>query len=84
MHVLRFPNIFVQVNSAKKDMIPKRPSYGCPKGTFDGVTTCYCEDHCSWEACRLLNPPLNCLSNMKEDGVWAWDSIQKFWVAQGI
>ena len=82
-HVLKLLNVFVIVTWIKKEMIPLRPSIGCPKGTFDGATTCYCEDHCSWEACRLLNPPPLCLSSMKRDGVWAWDSASNFWVAQG-
>ena len=65
-------------------MIPPRPPNGCPEGTFDGATTCYCEDHCSWEVCRLLNPPLNCLLSMQGDAFWSWDLIRKSWVAQGI
>ena len=65
-------------------MIPPRPYDDCPEGTFNGATTCYCEDHCSWEACRFPHPPHNCLSSMNKDTVWAWDSVKKFWVAQGI
>ena len=65
-------------------MILQRPSDGCPEGTYDGMTTCFCEDHCSWEACRLLAPPFNCLSSMNGGAIWAWNSSKKFWFALGI
>ena len=55
----------------------------CPNGTFHGLHTCFCEDHCSWQACRLLDPPHNCLSSFNTDVVWAWDFDQMYWVAQG-
>ena len=64
-------------------MIPRRPKTGCPNDTFDGLSTCFCEDHCSWEVCRLINPPYNCISNIQGKVVWAWDTIGETWVAQG-
>ena len=59
--------------------IPKRPSDGCPLGTIDGGSTCYCEEHCSWHKCRLSEPPKDC------PGVcnWEWDSLRMYWVAKG-
>ena len=69
--------------------IPPRPvnvkikEKECPKGTFDTIDTCYCEDHCSWKACRLVNPPINCLSNINDNTVWGWDPREKLWRAQG-
>ena len=65
--------------------IPKRPKYGCPANTY-GCTgndcshpeKCFCEEHCSWDKCRLFGNPTNCL---KKSG-WIWDSVQHFWVAQ--
>ena len=75
------------VRDSYSDLIPRIPLLGCPRGARHrkaaGFLTCNCEDHCSWEACRLTNPPHNCISSMKKDTVWAWDSIKKFWVAQG-
>ena len=65
-------------------IIPKRPNSGCPFGTYNSLHTCFCEDHCSWEACRLLNPPLNCLTEFDKQAVWAWDSVKYAWVAQGM
>ena len=67
-----------------KEMIPKRPVKGCPSGTFNGLDTCFCEDHCSWEACWLIDPPSNCLSRIDGEMVWAWNDIKNAWVAQGI
>ena len=72
------------VTSVEIERIPKRPLNECPKGSFDGLVTCYCEDHCSWTACRLLKPPSNCLSNIGKKIVWAWDAKENFWVAQGM
>ena len=64
-------------------MIPKRPASGCPSGTFNSLITCYCEDHCSWEVCRLLYPPHDCLSGIDGEASWSWDSVMDAWVAQG-
>ena len=60
-------------------LIPTRPSIGCPKGTIDGFTTCFCEDHCSWNVCRLKNPPTTCPGAE----IWKWNSLNMYWVAQG-
>ena len=53
-------------------------------GTFDSLSTCYCEDHCSWDSCKLFHPPLHCLEHMNGDAVWGWDTKKEVWVAQGI
>ena len=64
-------------------MIPKPPVTGCPPGTFNGIDTCFCEDHCSWETCRLMYPPSNCISSISPEIVWARDEIKDSWVAVG-
>ena len=64
-------------------MIPKIPFGGCPPGTFKGINTCFCEDHCSWEICRLINPPNGCLSRIETEAYWLWDNNEDVWVAQG-
>ena len=64
-------------------MIPKRPTSGCPYGTFDSLNTCFCEDHCSWDICRLVNPPNGCLSRIKGEVIWVWDNNEDAWAAQG-
>lgn len=66
------------------EMIPKRPDGGCPSGTYNSQHTCFCEDHCNWDTCRLHSPPYNCLSGINEQTVWAWDGVKSAWVAQGI
>ena len=63
--------------------IPKIPDNGCPSGTFKGIDTCFCEDHCSWEICRLTNPPKECLSRITGKAVWSLDDNADGWVAQG-
>ena len=63
--------------------IPMRQENGCPTGTTDGKTTCYCEDYCSWNSCRLSEPPTCQLDfeNIKVE--WAWNSSGHYWIAQG-
>ena len=73
---------FLEINTIDEASIPKPPPGGCPQGTFDSLNTCYCEDHCSWETCWLINPPLNCLSNIANESVWAWNAQKNVWVAQ--
>ena len=60
-------------------LIPSRPSTGCPSGTIDGMTTCFCEDHCSWNVCRMSDPPIFCPSVES----WKWNPLGRYWVAQG-
>ena len=78
--------IIIKLISTEKNinesLIPKPPADGCPQGTFNSLNTCYCEDHCSWETCRLLNPPQNCLSDIAYESAWTWDSQKNAWVAQ--
>ena len=66
-------------------LIPKRPEKGCPNALFgcvaDGCpSTCYCEDHCSYERCALYDPPSECLAGTNSK--WAWDSKSMYWTAQ--
>ena len=70
--------------TVKEEIIPKRPASGCPSGTFDSLKTCFCEDHCSWETCRLINPPQDCLSRIDGEAIWNWDGVEHAWVAQGM
>ena len=63
-------------------LIHPRPTNGCPTNTIDGVTTCYCEDHCSWSRCRLEVPPEECLENTLS--TWKWNHMKNQWTAQGI
>ena len=73
----------IKENSIEHEMIPKKPSSGCPDGTFDGASTCYCEDHCSWESCRLVFPPKSCWSSSQGEKIWAWNQVNNAWTAQG-
>ena len=69
-------------NTIINAMIPKRPDNGCPSGTINGLETCFCEDHCSWKICRLINPPFNCLPKTDDEIAWAWNVTQNAWVSQ--
>ena len=64
-----------------------KPKNGCPFGTYgctgkacSNTKTCFCEQHCSWEKCRLLEKPDNCIAIMNSR--WRWDSQKWHWVAQ--
>ena len=76
--------MIIAENAFKRELIPKRPDNGCPEGTFDSWQTCFCEDHCSWEVCRLVNPPQSCLSKIDGKTEWGWDNLTEAWAAQGI
>ena len=69
----------------------------CPESTFeykyiptgDGeladhftFRTCYCEQHCSWDECYLVDPPETCLKGSGR--VWVWSSVKTCWVAQMV
>ena len=56
-----------------------RPASGCPEGTIDGLSSCFCEDHCSWEVCRLDEAPNTCLP---ENFVWVFDTENHLWKSQ--
>ena len=71
-------NFIIVEPNANKSLVPIRPSEGCPEGTIDGITTCFCEDYCSWNICRLKHPPINCPMVMS----WQWYSDGMHWMAQ--
>ena len=67
--------------------IPKVPKHGCPTNTAGcsgnechGQENCFCEEHCTWKTCRLLEYPAECLKEVKS--TWKWDSMKGCWVAQ--
>ena len=60
-----------------KYLTKPRPVEGCPIGTFDGISTCFCEDHCSWEICKLDKAPSSCLPD--KNFHWSWDSESLYW-----
>ena len=46
------------------------------------IHTCSCENHCSWDMCNLVHPPIECVVNTSSS--WYWDSRKNAWVAQVI
>ena len=42
--------------------------------------TCNCDIHCSWDLCRVLNPPSDCL--LGTHSTWKLDNAKNAWVAQ--
>ena len=40
---------------------------------------CTCNEHCSWDLCRVLDPPRDCLRETNSE--WKWDDL-KAYVAQ--
>ena len=73
--------------TSNSELIPVLPQGGCPANTYgcsgndcNRPQSCFCEEHCSWETCRLADSPENCLNDVKS--VWSWDVKKHFWVAQ--
>ena len=56
---------------------------GCPRQTkgcseFGCPNTCYCEDRCNWERCKLSQPPKECLRNTNS----TWQQEDNHWTAR--
>ena len=49
----------------------------CPENTIDNLwgEICFCEDHCSWDVCRLQKPPEKCLSGTNSSWVWDYEKM---------
>ena len=64
--------------------IPRAPNDECAIGeTYrKKFEACTCNEHCSWDICRLLEPPDSCLLGTKSE--WTWDNIKNAYVAQII
>ena len=65
--------------------IDSNPYKECPKYTVGcyGLgcpNTCFCEEHCSWEKCRLEEPPKDCLEKL--GGVWVKHYVENYWIAE--
>ena len=41
---------------------------------------CTCNEHCSWDLCRLAEPPKTCLVGTNSE--WHWDSLKNGYAAQ--
>ena len=66
----------------KLDIATDRPTNGCPVGTYgceDVIcpNTCFCEEHCSWNSCKLKNPPMSCIFHANSK--WEYDHHTHFW-----
>ena len=73
--------------SVNIDLIPRANADGCPVGwdykTNQGLNgSCSCEDHCSWDMCRIAVAPMECL--MGTYSAWQWDYVKRAWEAQVI
>jgi len=63
-------------------LIPTQPEDGCPENSFarDRFDTCTCEEHCSWDLCRLEDAPSACLKGTFSK--WVWAKHKMAWVAK--
>ena len=43
---------------------------------------CSCNEHCSWDTCRVSEPPEDCLLGANNE--WKWDNLKNSYVAQII
>ena len=63
-------------------LIPQFSKDGCSSNKIyrERFGTCSCDTHCSWDLCRSLIPPSDCL--LGTDSIWRWDNVKNAWVAQ--
>ena len=63
-------------------LIPQSSKDGCSSNKIyrERFGTCSCDTHCSWDLCRSLIPPSDCL--LGTDSIWRWDNVKNAWVAQ--
>ena len=75
-------SIYLASYSLDVDLIPRPNEHGCPSQTSykEGIGSCNCEDHCSWDLCRLTVPPTRCIEGTNSE--WHWDDTKSAWVAQ--
>ena len=66
------------------DLIPRANADACPAQLHytAGIGSCNCEDHCSWDLCRLVVAPRDCLMGTYSE--WQWDYLKVAWVAQVV
>ena len=82
-----FDTFLVKEYDLDVNLIPRSPPNGCKVakkrsklGTF--AQTCSCEEHCNWDLCRLVAPPIDCLRGT--NSMWQWDDRKVAWVAQTV
>ena len=64
------------------ELIPRSHRNRCPIGSKYRARfgVCSCNRHCSWDLCRTIDPPNDCLAGT--GSVWRWDQVKNAWVAQ--
>ena len=69
-------------HSLNASLIPRSLRQECPDDSQyrERFGVCTCNEHCSWDLCRSLVPPKNCLAGT--GSVWLWDHLKYAWVAQ--
>lgn len=70
--------------SVDVELIPRAIKGHCPKGSNykEKLGTCSCDEHCTWDSCRLTIAPNDCLVDINSK--WVWDPLEGAWVAQVI
>ena len=68
--------------SLNVSLIPRALRQDCPAYSQyrERFGVCTCNEHCSWDVCRTLVPPNDCL--VGTGSVWFWDHLKYAWVAQ--
>ena len=64
-------------------LIPSASSAaGCPTHSSyrEKFRACSCEPHCSWDLCRLVEKPADCLQGPNIE--WKWENKLYAWIAQ--
>ena len=75
-----------EVNGYELDvrLIPQSSQIDCPiKARYrERFGSCSCGSYCSWDLCRAIVAPSDCLAGT--GSVWKWDVVKNAWVAQVV
>ena len=66
------------------NLIPRSPKDNCISNKVyrKRFGTCSCDGHCSWDICRTLSLPSDCL--LGTDSTWKLDTVKNAWVGQPL
>ena len=79
-----FPQEYDKEYSLNVSSIPRSSEESCAIkiGYRARFEVCSCNEHCSWDLCKLSEPPEDCLQGTGAE--WQWDDIKEAYIAQII
>ena len=80
--MLWYSYYLVRDYSLDVNLIPRARKKDCPNGHKyrERLGVCSCNSYCSWDLCRTIVAPDDCLLGTNSE--WKWDRDKNAWVAQ--